>query len=262
MQTDPARLASAARKFIEGALTFAAYITYLDVCSSGRRDKTSFFKSLSKRSAGPIWGMLKQMLDGPAHQTEMSLPYQKLRDPVFFKEIEDLVRRISDQKHDTIEDEAVHALRPVQILANISQELFARHTFAMFHQVRKKRFGAAYEGTFRHAHGRPPFVQTSVYEGTIPLSNEETCLINKQNARSIPLEPLILWHHCSKHPELEDGHCFVFDTCERDGTFTFVAVGYKCTFVVSAQDNETSSLHEMLTSWKLIDPRISVFEVS
>lgn len=261
VQTDPGRLAVAARKFIESALTLAAYITFLDTCSSARRDKTHFLKNLSKRSAGPIWGMLKQLLESPVHQTGISLTYQKLKDPVFFKEIEDSVRRISDQKHDKIEDEAMHALRPVQILANISQELFSQHTFGMFNHVRKKRFGVAYEGIFRRAHGRPPFVESSIYEGTIAFSNDETFLISKEDARSISLEPLILWHHCPKHPELENGHCFVFDSCERDGTFTYVAVGHKCTLVASPHDTDTSSLHEVLASWKITDPRITVFEV-
>src|SRR5262249_216793 len=149
---------------------------YLDICSSGRRDQSSYLKQLSKRSAGPIWGMLKQMLSSPNHQTSVSMPYQKFKDPVFFNEIEEVVHRISQQKHDKINDEAMHALRPVQILANISQELFSSHIFGMFDHVRKQRFGATYEGSFRHAQGKPPFFASSKYEGTIPFSSYETCL--------------------------------------------------------------------------------------
>jgi hypothetical protein len=66
------------------------------------------------------------------------------------------------------------------------------------------------------------------------LSDNETYVLDLKNRRARPLEPLILWEHCTQHSDLENGHCSMFDTVEADGTFTYKAVGCSCVLKVSS----------------------------
>jgi molecular chaperone DnaK (HSP70) len=262
-ETDSARLANAARDFIESALTLAAYISYIDLCSLERRSDSYYFKGFSskKRSAGPLWGFLRDVSLKLGKRATFSKGFQGLVSSPFYDEINSAVDRIAQQKHGKADDSASHALRAVQILANNGRSVFSRSYFGVFQQVHKQRFGRNYEGMFRHAHGRPPFIQVSNYNGTIPFSNQETCLVDRETGQGVSLEPLILWHPCSKHQDLEDGHCFLFDCRESDGSFSYKAVGYTCTLTVSRTSTEMVGLFDQIQAMISKDPVISVFEI-
>ena len=72
------------------------------------------------------------------------------------------------------------------------------------------------------------------------------------------MELLILWEHCSHHPDLENGHCFMLDTNEGDGSFTFKAVGLTCVLKV-AKGGTHSELAERLS--KMFDKDTAIDEV-
>lgn len=234
-QTDRVRLASAARDFVESTLTLMAYTAYQEFCSVKGRAETRLFKNFTKRSAGPLWKLLQDALRqlGREH-TRFSSGLRELLDPELFKEIDDAVNVIAQHKHGKVAEESAFVLRPVQILANISHRVFGEKCFGVFQDVQKQRFQKSYEGVFRHAHGRPPFVSVSPYRGGCAFSNNEAFVINVESGRVLGLEPLVLWEGCSKHLDLENGHCYMFDCMERNGMFTYKAVGYSCVLSIGA----------------------------
>ena len=249
-QTDRVRLASAAREFIESALTLMAYTAYQEFCSSKGRAETRIFKNFTKRSAGPLWKLLQDSLRQlGGDKTRFSVGFRELLDPGLFKDVDDAVNVVAQYKHGKLAEEAATVLRPVQILANISHRVFGEKGFGMFQDVQKQRFQKSYEGIFRHAHGRPPFVLVSEYRGTCAFSNNEAFVLNAESGRILGLEPLVLWEACPKHPDLENGHCYMFDCVENEGAFTYKAVGHSCVLSVGpggAYSGVSELLREMM----------------
>jgi len=184
-QTDPHRLAEKARDFVEAALTFAAYVTYLDHWAVKGRAETKLFKGLGKRSAGPLWNMFQSCEKQVGPQGIFSLGYRTLLEPEFFAEIDHAVSLVAQHKHGKVQEGLANVLRAVQILANISQQVFMRMTFGFFQQVQKERFGQRYEGLFRHAHGRPSFIESSKYSGTLAFSDNETYIVQQESRKGI-----------------------------------------------------------------------------
>lgn len=259
-QTEPHRLATAAREFLESALTMAAYLVYLEFCANKGRSETRIFKNLTKRSAGPLWSMFQTCMKQRLPTDMFGSVYSGLLEPELFKEIDQAVTLVAQHKHGKAAENSANVLRPVQILANVSQQLFSSNIFGFFQQVQKQRFGARYQGVFRHAHGRPAFVETSSYNGSVAFSENETYVVNTERNRAISLEPLILWEQCPEHPELENGHCYVFDSEERDTTFTYKAIGYSCVLKAS-KGGPFSQLYEAVANLRTADAVLYPVEI-
>jgi hypothetical protein len=259
-QTEPHRLATAAREFLESALTMAAYLVYLEYCVNKGRGETRVFKNLTKRSAGPLWSMFQTCMKQRTQTDTYASVYNSLLEPELFKEIDQAVTLVGQHKHGKASENSANVLRPVQILANISQQFFKFNTFGYFQQVQKQRFGASYQGIFRHAHGRPAFVETSRYSGNLAFSENETYLVNTERNRAISLEPLILWEQCPEHPDLENGHCYMFDSEERDAAFTYKAVGHSCVLRVTKSE-QFSQLYETIARMRTGDAVVYPVEV-
>lgn len=147
---------------------------------------------------------------------------------------------VAQHKHGKASEESANPLRAVQILANVTGLAFGNRVFGMFRDVKKQRFGTKYEGRFHHAHGRSPFLEMSDYSGDSPFSDNETYVFDLKERRALPLEPLVLWEHCKQHPDLENGHCYMFDSVEPDGSFTYKAVGSTCVLRVSSSSQYDS----------------------
>jgi len=244
-QIDPVKLVTAAREFLESSLTLAAYLAYLEYCTVKGRAETRLFKNFSKRSAGPLWNLFKSSMAQLGKAANLCKPYQVLLEPQLFSEIDNAVTLLSQHKHGKVSESSINILRPVQILANVSHGVFTESVFRVFQQVQKRRFGVTYEGLFRRTDGRPPFLLTMKYVGDSAFSNYESFAVNLEHKIALPLEPLIFWDACKAHPDLETGHCYIFDTDEGSGGFSYKAVGFSCTCVVRP-DNEHSTLFDRL----------------
>jgi len=244
-QTDPSKLIEAARDFVEAALTLAAYITYVEYRCLRPNNNTRIFKAFTKRSAGPLWKLLRDSLDQIRNMDSCCSCYQQLVERELFEELNSAVTRFAQHKHGKVSDAEFDSLRPVQILANISHAVFASSSFGTFQQVRKQRFDAEYEGIFRHAHGRPPFLAISPYVGRLAFGEDEPFVIFETGS-ALPLLPLIFWDRCTRHPDLETGHCYLLDSQERDGAYSFKAVAHPCTVIVGAS-GPYKALHKQLT---------------
>lgn len=236
-QTEPAKMVATARDFVESALALASYSAYQEHCSL-RKPNTKLLAGFSQRSLGPLWALLKQSLAIMGEKTVLCREYRQLISSPLVEEIDKAVSQFSSNKHGKLSDKEVETFRPVHILANVTQAVFSHVRFGYFQDVRKERFGTRYEGLFRSAHGRPPFVESYSYKGNNAFSQNEPYIIDLSRSLALPLQPLVIWEFCKAHQDLEDGHCFLFDRSElnrgqRDGTFSFKAVGSACTLQVS-----------------------------
>lgn len=260
-QSDPSKLVRQAREFIEAALAMAAYVAYLDYCVHKGRAESKLFKGFTQRSAGPLWDLLKKCLEQLGNKTTIFAPYKDLITPEFYGPIDGAVTFVAQYKHEKVSETSLDTLRPVQILANISQKVFATNTFGFFEQVRKQSFAKGHQGQFRHACGSPPFVKISKYQGPQTFSEDEPFLLNLDKGTALSLQPLVFWYRCDRHPDVDIGHCYLFDKPEKtEGHFSFKAVGYPCTCEVSVT-NEYSALAEKLVEYREHDPKIDLCEV-
>lgn len=260
-QTDQVKLATKAREFVESALTLAAYIAYVDHCQRLGRGQSKLFKGFTQRSAGPLWKLFQECMLQAAGRRSISAGYSTLLDGDLMQEIDRAVTMVAEYKHGKQDDAAANVSRAVKILANVTQSVFQDAVFGYFQLVQKQRFGKSYEGLFRHAHGKPPFVDVSRYVGTLPFSDNETYLVDRATGKAVSLEPLILWAPCSRHKELENGHCFMYDFTEKDGTYTFKAAGFPCTLNASPR-GEFAELASQLAALSEGDKPVQPVEVN
>ncbi len=87
-------------------------------------------------------------------------------------------------------------------------------------------------------------------------------MLNLENCTALSLQPLIFWDRCNKHPEVDIGHCYIFDKPEKvEGEFSFKAVGYPCSCPISVKDQQYSALAVKLMEYRERDPKIGLLTV-
>lgn len=144
-QVDQSRLVTKAMEFVEAALAMAAYTAYFDYCIHKGHGETKLFKSLTQRSASPLWALLKDCLQQLGNKATISSPYKELLSQELNEDVDNVVRFLAQRKHGKASDTSVDVLRPVRVLANISQKVFANNSFGFFENVRKQKFAREYE---------------------------------------------------------------------------------------------------------------------
>lgn len=261
-QVDPSRLVDHALEFTEAALVMASYSSYLEYCTRKGRGESAIFKGFTQRSAGPLWALLQYSLKQLGNKAVFCSPYQQLvQSQEFYQLIDEAVTYFAQRKHHKAADRPMDTLRPVQVLANISQQVFTDNVFGFFENVGKRRFGKEFEGCFRLAHGCPPFFRAFRYVGPQAFSEDEPMLLNIGKGIALSLHPLMFWDQCQQHQTLETGHCFIFDKAtSSDGPFSFKAAGFPCVRDVST-GNEYAVLAERLTELRQGDPNMDVLQV-
>jgi hypothetical protein len=252
---DTRRLVDRAREFTEAALAMAAYVAFLEYCGRKGSRESKFFKGFTQRSAGPLWALLKDALQQMRSNAQISAPYLKLVSGDFYQIIDDFVTFLSQHKHQKAHDTDRDHLYPVRILANVSHSVFSQNLFGFFEEVRKRRFAKGYEGLFRQACGPSRFIDLYQYQGDEAFSEDQAFLVNTTNSFALPLQPLLFWHSCGRHPDSEFGHCYIFDTKTKEGA-AFKAAGHSCTLEIVRSDKEFAGLNEYLTSFESADQPI------
>jgi molecular chaperone DnaK (HSP70) len=256
-ETEPSESLKRGREFIEAALCVTAYLAYLEFCTLKGSQESRLFKGFTHRSAGPLWALLRECLDAMGNRSDICRPLCELQTPQFFAAVDAVVNHIAEVKHDKAVIGQIDVLRPVTILANLTGKVFGRVAFGFFERVQKRAFAQNYEGTFRHACGTSPFVHIARYEGPITFSAEQAFAVLTEKGVAIPLDPLIFWDECDRHPELEGGHCFLFDKTERDGSCSFKAVGFSCSKRVSPDDTIRGELAKRVQELRIKDQRLN-----
>ena len=257
-EIDGERLIERAREFTEAALAMAAYVTFLEYCAKGPSSK--LLKGFSQRSAGPLWALLQSSLRQLRSNAHITAAYAELLAPEFYSIVDEFVNFIAAHKHDKAGFEERDHLRPVQILGNISHKVFRTNLFGFFEQVKKRKFAKSYEGIFRHACGPSRFIRTYKYQGEISFSDDQSFVVNLADSQALPLQPLMFWEHCEKHPDVDKGHCFVFDRAVSTG-FSFKAAGYPCVCEVSREDLDYAELAKELTALQEKDSTVELMSI-
>lgn len=257
-QTDLKNRIIKAREFIEMAFSLISYVTYLDYCSSKGSQKSKIFKGFTKRSAGPLWKLLKESLRKTKKDSICSKYLKILVNDDNFKIIDETINNIAQHKHEKIDDSKIEVSQAIQIIANIANQLFSQYYFGFIDQIKRKKFKKdQHEGIFRVAHGKPPFVNVLKYTGSETFDSTEAILINCKNGKIFPLSPLIFWDECSNHQDLDHpGHCFFYDIKQKN-SFSYKAAGYTCTCNVT-DDNEYEEIAKSLQSIIEEDPKINL----
>ena len=254
LRSDPTRSIIAAREFAETALAIAAYFSFLEYCTIKRSKASFLFKGFTQRSAGPLWALLKEITRSKGKELNFCAPLSELTTSPLLDPLDRFVSQIAQEKHGKVDAASVDTSRPVQILANVLQKMFASVAFGLFQNVQQERFGPRFRGIFRHAVGQLPyFGVVSEYSGTTPFAQDSGAIVQGQLA--LRVEPLMFWNRCAKHPDHDSGHFYFYDSVDRSGAYSFKAAGSTCTCLVSA-NSEFGPLAKALDSFRLADPKI------
>lgn len=236
-QTGPDNLVTEARDFIEAALALASYISYCEYCSRPIKASKKIFKNFLQRSAGPLWKLAQETLKKSRKKAKFCKEFALMLSDQYFDIIDKAVTEISQHKHGKIDASDINTVRPVQIIANISQKVFTKFHFGYFENVHKQKFSKEYTGKFRIAHGRLPFYKALEYKGLISFSDDEAVIIDSKNGEALSLQPLVFWDSCEKHRDIPEGHCFFFDKYDdNSNSYSYKATGINCTCTVSIEN--------------------------
>ena len=88
----------------------------------------------------------------------------------------------------------------------------------------------------------------------------ELMVINHEDGTSLPLQPLLFWDFCERHPDI-GGHCFIFDKKETKDSFIFKAVGYDCKCEISIADPRRGHLAERLVEFNESDQTVELLNI-
>jgi len=264
-QRDDRALVEEAFEFVESTLALASYIAFVEMCVRKGTKQTRLLKGFTQRSAGPLWNLLQACLEQLGNKAQFVAPYRDLLTPELFKQMDSAVTQWAAYKHRKLGPSEIDALKPVEILANISSRVFGEMSFGFFENVKKARFGKNYTGLFRVAHGASSFVQVLRYEGPFPFSEDPAFVVDRNTGIGLPLEPLIFWYPCSAHKDSEFGHCFIYDLPvnpkgKTDQMYSFKAVASHCSFVIppGSTTQEFKGVEEKLKLWRDQDPTLEV----
>ena len=257
-QSEPSQLVKKGTEFIESTLSLAAYVAYVDYCAKMGGRGSKIFRGFTQRSAGPLWRFLQDTVSKLGKNSVFSTGYSKLLTPHLFETINKVVDFVADYKHDKAVENEVDMLRPIQILANVTQEVFSSVEFGYFDQVHKQKFAKEYEGRFRIARGLPPFLDTLNYIGPECFSADEPFLVNIDDCAAISLQPLMFWDRCQKHTDAEPGHLYLYDITEREpDEHSFKAVGFPCVCAVGSK-NQYRVLAAQVSGLRAGDPKLEI----
>jgi hypothetical protein len=250
-EVEESRRVSAAREFVEGALGLGAYVAYLELCSYKRKRQTHMLANFAHRSVTPLWRLLRDCLKELGTDSVITQPYKEVLSPTFFAEIDRAITFLGQLSHAKASITEFNP-RIVQILATVSQRVFSEHRFGFFENVEPERFRSGeFKGRFRLACGSNPisFLQTYPYRGSVAFPNKTAYILHVETRTALPLQPLIFWYPCQRHPEEE--HCYLYDNrpqkLDPSRPFSYKAVWYPCTLQVSQSVEDLASVAAAMT---------------
>lgn len=245
-----------AREFVEGVFAIAAYASYMDYCSSMRRDHSKYLKGLNQRSVGPLWHFLGEVRDKLKGKSDFTAVFNRLVEEPFAKEIDESVTFFAKHKHEKIGD-AVFNPRIVTILANIAQRMFAKSQFGYFENVQQQRFTTdEYRGIFRVACGtNEHFTESIEYSGSQPFPSRTPYIIDFEKRTALSMEPLTFWFSCEAHPTEE--HLYLFDGA-KDDRFSYKAANYECSLEFDKSHPGLHAVAERMMGFVGEDPQLQL----
>jgi hypothetical protein len=236
----------------EAFLTLAVYSMYAEYRLTKGRGETKLFKSFRQRSAGPLWALLRQLVDKLGSGSSLSKAYKQLFDASFYDELNTAVTEVANFKHE--KPAQLNYPRLLQILGNVTAQAFQGKAFGFFENVVKKKLSKQHEGVFRIATGPSPihFIRTLSYSGPHSFSGEEVFLCDMVQNSALSLSPLMIWWADSNtfgHGDPLD--LYVFDIKDDNGD-SFKRVGQR-SVIVATLDNDLRAISEELAELRAAD---------
>ncbi len=207
----------------EGILFCILAVAYADYRSSLDSRPSAIFKQYTKGSAGPMWAVLRSILEKKNKQALFLPKLKSLLDDRSKSAVDAAIAAISDYKHHRISS-YVGYREVLSILGNALNFALLGWRFGQFESVTKVGFSTNYRGVFRAAHGsNGPFVEIYEYEGVQTFSNMEAVLVSSELKQSLHLSPLMFWTLSSAHSENDIA---VLDTTSKESSnYRLVATG-------------------------------------
>jgi hypothetical protein len=190
-EMEPYRRLERGREAIEAMLALLAYTSLAEI-SADKKPSSSLFKGMAHRSAGPLWGLLKQVSKSTKgnHVIVESVS-------TFIREngtkIDMWINDIASLKHGKVA--SVDFASFLTLLGNTINKMFESWRLGVFEGVTRKRFSQGqFRGIFRNLTGSSQtFIHVSEYEGSVSFADEDVYLINIQTGAALSISPFYLW---------------------------------------------------------------------
>ena len=252
-EVDAERRANCGRVCLEAMLTLSAYLAFADVCSV-HSSRSSRFKNLAHRSAGPLWALLRGSLEAQKSNLRFSRPLLTLLDLENLERINAAITSVASVKHDKIAD--IDYIGILTLIGNCLTSIFSEVRLGFFEGVMPKRLTrGVYTGVFRVLNGASQtFVKIYEYEGSEPFSAENVYVVDPSGGQALCLSPLYYWGLGSDAAGQMISDLYEFDTVAKD-SFGYKTVQSGPELAVTA-DGMLSSVFAELTKMRVDDPTI------
>lgn len=190
-------------------------VAYIDYRVLPLAKKSNVFRLLTKGSAGPIWAMLRAILERSPKQGVFIPKLVGLVDDRCKSAIDFAIQAINDHKHHRISQ--YQGYRDVlAILGNALNSSLEGWRFGQFEDVTKRGFSSTYSGLFRSAHGaHQPFVDIFQYQGSESFSSIEAVLASPEDGLIFRLAPMMFWSDFFSRGDLTIG---ILDSVSQTST--------------------------------------------
>ena len=196
-------------------------VAYADYRTTIESRKSLIFKQFAKGSAGPMWAVLRLLLEKKSRQANFLPKLGTLLELRTKTAIDLAIDAINDKKHHRTSSYAGHR-EVLAILGNALNVALEGWRFGQFEEVTKRGFSSKYTGIFRAAHGsHGPFVEIYSYEGPQTFSNMEAVLVSKDLSQALHLSPLLFWTLPAEH--LEQDIALLDSTSEASSSYRLVS---------------------------------------
>lgn len=256
-EMDNERREQKGRDAADALLTLAAYVAYQDFCAR-RTPSGAMFKGFTHRSAGPLWGLLKNCLENGPSKLDFAAPLAPLIRPENAEQVTEWIAGLNSAKHGR--KQSVDWVNFLGLLANHVARLFDGRKLGVFESVVAKRFSAGrYHGNFRVLHGpSQTFVDVLDYEGPNAFSDELVYLLDPAAGRALCLSPLYLWGLERSSDMLTGIDMYEYDD-EKQGTYLFKTTQLSNGLNVKSE-GPYALVHEQLAAMRTVDAANPILE--
>lgn len=224
----------------ESTMHMLMVLAYIDYCANKGAKASSIFKTFTKASAGPTWGILRALIDMKVKGGDFVPTISRLLNEGARKQIDAAIEAINDVKHHRTPEQFDYH-RVLGLVGNILGRALTGWSFGSFEAVAKQGFGTRHKGLFRVAVGsHAPFIQVLAYDGQQAFSEQEALLVNQEKSVAIRLSPFYFWTARDEH---QNSTVAVLDSTEKvRSTYRTVEAGGRYEI---AQGHDLADLHDM-----------------
>jgi hypothetical protein len=220
-EMDPHRRSERGREAVEAMLTFMAFVALAEL-SSDQKPTSSLFKGMQHRSAGPLWGLLKQAVQMAKSQHRL-LQYCSALVKANSVQIDQWVSDLANPKHG--KTATVDFVTFLTLIGNNINKILELWKFGIFEGVTPKRFShGQFKGIFRILKGSSQtFINVLEYQGSSVFATEDVYLINAKDGTALSISPLYVWGLEQAISNRTENDLFEYDSAKQ-GKYIFKSV--------------------------------------